>query len=103
MTDFIHPLLESWYRSERNDEDTRLEFRKFILARAQLCGMFTAGNSAKVTEEDEQGVSAFENFAKCDLFAVEGLQGEVGGGRVGFESHVFQCQVKRILPKGGVE
>jgi len=31
--------------------------------------MFTAGYSAKVTEKNKQGVSAFENFAECDLFA----------------------------------
>ena len=42
--------------------------------------MFAAGYSAKMTEEDEQGVSAFEDFAEGDLVAVSGGQGEVGGG-----------------------
>jgi hypothetical protein len=42
--------------------------------------MLAAGYSAKVTEKDEQGVSTFEDFAEGDLFAFDGLQGEVGGG-----------------------
>jgi hypothetical protein len=41
--------------------------------------MFAAGYSAQVTEEDQQGVSAFENFAESDLFAVGGCEGEVRG------------------------
>ena len=55
--------------------------------------MFAAGYSAKMTEEDEQGVSAFENFAEGDLFTVSALQGEVGSGGVVFECHGVQCQV----------
>ena len=82
--DFIHPLLEGGQRSERNDKDAGIELGKFLLARAQLCGMFAAGYSAKVTEENEQGVSVFENFAEGDLFAIGGGQGEVGGGGVEF-------------------
>jgi len=57
---------------------------KFVLARAQLCGMFAAGYSAKMPEEDQQGISAFEDFAEGDLFAIGGGQGEVGGGGVEF-------------------
>ncbi len=52
MTDFIQPLLERGKRSKGNDEDACIEFCKFFLARAQLCGMFAAGNSAEVTEEN---------------------------------------------------
>jgi hypothetical protein len=46
--------------------------------------MLTAGYSAKVTEKDQQGVSAFENFADRDLFAIGGGEGEGGGGGVEF-------------------
>jgi hypothetical protein len=65
--------------------------------------MFAAGYSAKVTEEDQQGVSAFEDFAEGDLFAVCGSEGESGGG--GVEFHVsgvkfqvssFRCQVSGV-------
>ena len=65
----VHPLLEGGQRPEGNDEDAGIEFCKFVLARAQLCGMFAAGYSAKVTEKNKQGVSAFEHFAERDLFA----------------------------------
>ena len=51
--DFVHPLLEGGQSPKRDDENTGVEFGKFLLARAQLCGMFAAGYSAKVTEEDE--------------------------------------------------
>jgi len=84
-------LLEGGQRSERNDKDAGVEFCKFVLARAQLCGMFAAGYSAKMTEEDQQGVSAFEDFAEADLLTFGGGQGEVGGGGDWFEFHVFQC------------
>lgn len=85
--DFVHPLLECGKRSERDDEDAGIELGKFFLARAQLCGMFAAGYSAKMTQEDEQGVAAFEDFAEGDLFTAGGGQGEVGGGGVEFEFH----------------
>jgi hypothetical protein len=49
-------LLEGGEGSKRNDENTGIEFGKFILARAQLCGMFTTGYSAKVAEKDKQDV-----------------------------------------------
>jgi hypothetical protein len=51
--------LDCGKRPKGNDENTGIQFGKFFLARAQLCGMFAAGYSAKVTEEDQQGVSAF--------------------------------------------
>lgn len=102
--DFVHPLLEGGECSKRDDEDAGIQFGKFFLAGAQLCGMFTAGYSAKVTEKDEQGVSAFEDFAESDLFTVNDLKGEVGGGGVEFECHWVQCQVSScVLPRRGVE
>lgn len=79
-TDFVHPLLEGGECSERNDENAGIEFGKFFLVVAQLRGMFAAGNSAQVTEKDQQGVSAFENFAQRDLLAIGGGEGEGGGG-----------------------
>ncbi len=90
---FVHPLLESGECSKGNDKDAGIQLGEFVLVRAQLCGMFAAGYSAKMTEEDQQGVSAFEDFAEGDLFTVNGLKGEVGGGSVGFECHGIQCQV----------
>lgn len=50
--------------------------------------MFAAGYSAKMTEENKQGVSAFEDVAKRDLFTCYSLKSEVGGGGVGFEHWV---------------
>jgi hypothetical protein len=44
--------------------------------------MFAAGDSAKMTKENDQGVSAFEDFAEGDLLAVGGGEGEGGGGGV---------------------
>lgn len=49
--------------------------------------MFTTGYSAQVAEEDQQGVSAFEDFAEGNLLAVNGWKGEVGGGGEGFKFH----------------
>lgn len=82
--DFVHPLLNAWQRSKGNDEDAGIEFGKFFLVGAQLCGMFTAGYSAKMTEENQQGVAAFEDFAEGDLLAFGGGQDEGGGGGVWF-------------------
>ena len=59
--------------SKRNDKHAGVQFGKLVLLGAQLCGMFAAGYSAKVTEKDQQGVSAFEDFAEGDLFTVNGL------------------------------
>ena len=106
---FLHPLLESGERSKRDNQDAGIQLGEFVLARAQLCGMFAAGYSTKVTEENQQGVSVFENFAEGNLFAVSGCEGEVGGGGVGFEFHVSQCRVFQwlvsgfVLPRSGVE
>ena len=81
--DFLHPLLDGGKGSEGDDEDTGVESFKFFLVRAQLCGMFAAGNSAKVTKKNEQNVIAvFQNFVKCDLFTVNGREGEVGSNGV---------------------
>jgi hypothetical protein len=47
--------------------------------------MFSAGYSAKVTEKNQQDVIAvFEHFAKRNLLAFGGSQGEVGGGGMQF-------------------
>ena len=46
--------------------------------------MLAAGYSTKVAEKDQQGVSAFENFADRDLFAFGGGEGKGGGGGVEF-------------------
>ena len=103
-------MIESGKRSKGNNKDAGIELFEFILARAQLCGMFAAGYSAKMTEENEQNVIAvFQYFAEGDLFTVNGLNGEVGGGGVGFEFHGFQCRVFQwqvsgfVLPRPGVE
>lgn len=55
--------------------------------------MFAAGNSAQVTEEDQQGVSAFEDFAEGDLFSACGEEGEIGSGGVGFHVSGFRLKV----------
>ena len=96
--DFLHPLLDGGKRSERNDEDASVESLKFFLVRAQLCGMFAAGYSAKMTEEDEQNmIAVFQNFVKCDLFTVNGREGEVGCG--GVEFHVSSVRLNFALPR----
>lgn len=60
--------------------------------------MFAAGYSAKMTKKDEQGVSAFEDFAEGNLLAFGGGEGEVGGGGVEFECQVsgsrFQAKLR---------
>ena len=106
---FFHPLIESGERSKRDNKDAGIQLGEFILVCAQLCGMFAAGYSTKVTEENQQGVSVFENFAEGDLFTVSGLKGEGGGGSVEFECHMSQCRVFQwqvsdfVLPRLGVE
>lgn len=77
---FFQPLLDRWKRAKRNDQDTSIEFCKLGLAVAQLCDMLSAGYSAKMTEKDQQDVSAFEDFAEGDLFTFSGCEGE-GGSR----------------------
>jgi hypothetical protein len=86
-------LLEGGECSERNDEYTGIEFGKFFLTRAQLCGMFTTGYSAKVTEKNQQRVSAFEDFAKRDLFAFGGGEGKGGGSVIEFQVPGSRFQV----------
>jgi hypothetical protein len=83
--DFVHPLLERGECSKGNDEDASVEFGKFILARAQLSGMFSAGYSAQVAQEDEQHmIATFAHFAESDLLAFNSLQAKVWCGRVSF-------------------
>jgi hypothetical protein len=91
---FIHPLLEGGECSKRNDVDAGVEFCKFFLVCAQLCGMFAAGYSAEMAKENEQGISAFEDFAEGNSFAIDSRQGEVRSGGVRFKCHVFPCQGK---------
>jgi hypothetical protein len=55
--------------------------------------MFTTGYSAKVTEKDEQGVSAFEDYAEGDLLAFDGGEGEGGGGVIQFHVSDSRFQV----------
>jgi hypothetical protein len=82
---FFQPLLDGGQGAEGDDEDPGVEFGKFFLTGAQLCDMLTAGYSAQMTQENQQGVVAvFEHFAKADLLAGGGVQGEGGGGGVGF-------------------
>jgi hypothetical protein len=56
--------LEGGQSSKGNDKDACIQVCNFLLMVAQLCGMFAAGYSAKMTEEDQQGVSAFEDFTE---------------------------------------
>jgi hypothetical protein len=60
----------------------------------QLCDMLAAGYSAKVAEEDEQGVSAIKDFAEGDLLAFGGGEGECGGGGVEFHGSGSRYQVR---------
>ena len=59
---FIHPLLDGGKSPKGNNEDLSLEFCKLKLMVTQLRDMLTAGNSAQMTEEDQQGVSVFQDF-----------------------------------------
>jgi len=54
--------------------------------------MFTARYSAKMTKEDEQGVSVFKDFAEGDLLTMGGGEGEGGGGGVEFHVSGSRCQ-----------
>lgn len=60
----------------------------------QLCDMLAAGYSAKVTQEDQQGVSVFEDFAKRDLLAFGRGEGEGGGGGMEFQVSGSRCQLE---------
>ncbi len=47
---------------------------------AQLCGMFTAGYSAKVTDKHQQDVlSSLGDVVEGDLFTVHAWESEIGG------------------------
>lgn len=87
---FVHPLLESRECSKRDNKDAGIQLGEFVLARAQLCGMFAAGYSAKVTQENKQGVFLFENSAERNEFTFNCLKCKVRGGNVEFKCHVFQ-------------
>ncbi len=95
LADFLHPLLDGGKGSKRDDEDAGIELFEFFLAGAQLCGMFAAGYSAKVTKEDEQNViPVFQDFTKRNLLAISRGKSEIGGGSIGFECQVSgsRCQ-----------
>lgn len=57
-----------------------MECLEFLVSRAQLCGMFTAGYSAKVTDKHQQDVlSSLGDFVEGDLFTVHAWESEIGG------------------------
>lgn len=56
--------------------------------------MLAAGYSTKMTQKDQQGVFAFEDFAEGDLFSACGEEGKVGGGRIKFHVSGSRCQVE---------
>lgn len=76
-TRLFEPLLHSRKRAEGNDQDARVELCKIGLVVAQLYDMLAAGYSAKMTEEDQQGISVFEHLAESNLLAAGGRKGEV--------------------------
>ena len=73
------PLLDRSKRAKGNDQDAGVEVCKIGLVVAQLYDMLAAGYSAKMTEEDQQSVSAFERLAEGNLFTVGGGKGKVWG------------------------
>jgi hypothetical protein len=93
---FIEPLLHGGECTKGNNEDVGIEFCKFGLLVTQLCDMLAAGYSAKMAEKDEQDVSAFEDFAKRDLFTFSGGEGESGGRCVEFQVSGSRFQVWRM-------
>ena len=56
VTVLAHPFLNGGECPKRDDDDARIAFFEFFLVLAQLCHMLAAGNSAKVTQENEQDV-----------------------------------------------
>lgn len=93
-TGFFEPFLHGGEGSKGKDKNMCIQFGKFVLLFAQLCDMLTAGYSAKVTEKDQQGISAFENFAEGDLLAFGGGEGKGGGGVIKFQVSGSRCQVR---------
>jgi hypothetical protein len=80
MAGFFHPLLESRKRAKRNDIDAGIELVEFFLARAQLCGMFAAGYSAEMAQENKQNlIAVFHRFFETGLSPLNGWQYEVRG------------------------
>ena len=78
-TRLFEPLLDRSKRAKGNDQDAGVEVCKIGLVVAQLYDMLAAGYSAKVTEEDEQGISVFEHLAESNLLAAGCRKGEVWG------------------------
>jgi len=78
-TRLFEPLLDRSKRAEGNDQDAGVQVCKIGLVVAQLYDMLAAGYSAKVTEEDQQGISVFEHLVESNLLATGGRKGEVWG------------------------
>jgi hypothetical protein len=55
--------------------------------------MLAAGYSTQMTQEDQQGVSVFEDFAESDLLAIGGNEGEGRGGVIEFQVPSSKFQV----------
>jgi hypothetical protein len=73
-------------RAERDDEDAGVELGEVALARAQLCGMVTAGQSAQVPEENQQNVlAASGNRLQINGGPAHSGQGKRGGGLADLE------------------
>ena len=74
VADFLYPLLDGWKCAKGDNEDAGIQLSELFLAPTQLCGMFTTGYSAKMTQENENYVIAvFQGFLKVDLSALNGL------------------------------
>jgi hypothetical protein len=57
--------LEGRKGSKGNDQNPRIVPSKLVLALAQLCSMFAAGQSAKVAQENQQHMlTAVQNFGQ---------------------------------------
>ncbi len=85
----LHPLLDSRQCSERDDKNARVQAHKIVLALAQLCSMFAAGQSTQVPQKHEYCVVAgVEHFIQRALDAFCRLQVEFGGGMSVFEHGV---------------
>lgn len=93
-THILHPLLDGWKSSKRDNENAGIELFDFFLAGAQLCGMFTTGYSTKMTEKDKQNViTVFQDLVEHDLFATGRGESEIGCRGVEFE---FQVVVSKL-------
>ena len=68
----MQPLLDSSKRAKGYDQDAGVEVCKIGLVVAQLRDMLAARYSAKMTEENEQGISTFEDLAEGNLLTISG-------------------------------